>query len=342
MSSVRTICWSTGSRGGCASAEQKKGCIRERIPAFQVAHRTRGGHRAPSQRHPSGPFVCFTQAGKQRITDPADECPLRDNGCRRPRECLSLRMTPRKGVQFQEATGDHLVRRPCSSDRPGHCHQPHREYPIQAPKGAATGRHLRADEGVKPPPRVEKQFPVGMAWTVVSLNGKSFSGERPDIACLTTFIAEPALPACNSFSATAYPLREQGFAVGPVAVTRRACDTAAMAIERSFPGRIANSGKMGSRCRPAGAERAERNPALRARHLTGTARRRWIVSALDRLARRRLTRRPRPGSRHRRCLGLFPRCRTPAIRPATPATRRIGAIIIGMHGDNIIMQLDQR
>ena len=39
---------------------------------------------------------------------------------------------------------------------------------------------------------------------------------------------------CNTYSASAYPLRQQGFAVGPVAVTKRACDKAVMDFERNF------------------------------------------------------------------------------------------------------------
>ena len=39
---------------------------------------------------------------------------------------------------------------------------------------------------------------------------------------------------CNTFSATAYPLQQQRFAVGPVAVTKRACEKDVMERERVF------------------------------------------------------------------------------------------------------------
>ena len=38
----------------------------------------------------------------------------------------------------------------------------------------------------------------------------------------------------NTFSASAYPMREQNFAVGPIALTKRDCDKGLAAFERSF------------------------------------------------------------------------------------------------------------
>jgi heat shock protein HslJ len=79
----------------------------------------------------------------------------------------------------------------------------------------------------------EKQFPLGSSWTAVSLNGRSLGGERPSIQ-LDDQLRAKGFAGCNSYSATAFPLRQQAFAVGPIAVTRRACDAASMATERSF------------------------------------------------------------------------------------------------------------
>jgi len=82
-------------------------------------------------------------------------------------------------------------------------------------------------------PRQEKTFPTKVGWMAVSLNGKPFSGERP------TFILDEqfrlrGFGGCNTFSATAYPLREQRFAVGPFALTKKACDKALMDQEKNF------------------------------------------------------------------------------------------------------------
>jgi heat shock protein HslJ len=79
----------------------------------------------------------------------------------------------------------------------------------------------------------QKQFPVGMQWTLVSLNGKVVSDNRP------TMMIDDALRArgfggCNTFSATAYPLNQQRFAVGPIALTKRSCDKSVMDVEKTF------------------------------------------------------------------------------------------------------------
>ena len=39
---------------------------------------------------------------------------------------------------------------------------------------------------------------------------------------------------CNTFSAAAYPLRQQAFVVGPIALTKRACDKGLLEFERAY------------------------------------------------------------------------------------------------------------
>jgi heat shock protein HslJ len=112
---------------------------------------------------------------------------------------------------------------------------------VAAAAGAAEAQsRRRGDDGQKgtpgyerPPPKQDKTFPTKVSWTAVSLNGKAFSGERP------TFILDEqfrlrGFGGCNTFSATAYPLREQRFAVGPFALTKKACDKALMDQEKNF------------------------------------------------------------------------------------------------------------
>ncbi len=128
------------------------------------------------------------------------------------------------------------------------------------------------EQGTTPPPKVEKQFPVGFSWTAASLNGKPIPASvRP--CASTTCSAAPAFPAAIPFSATTYPLREMGFAVGPVAVTRRACDGGAMAWS-ALPRGAAHRAEVGSRLGPARAQRPERHDPFRARDLIGRAARR--------------------------------------------------------------------
>lgn len=84
-----------------------------------------------------------------------------------------------------------------------------------------------------PQARTEKIFPVGTSWTAISVGGKPVSGERPSLV-IDDQLRAKGFAGCNTFSATAFPLREQGLAVGPVAVTRKACDGGAGASERAF------------------------------------------------------------------------------------------------------------
>ncbi|MGL4976130.1 MAG: META domain-containing protein [Bosea sp. (in: a-proteobacteria)] len=84
-----------------------------------------------------------------------------------------------------------------------------------------------------PPPRQEKQFPLGGSWTAVSISGKPPGANRPTLQ-VDDNLRGTGFAGCNIFSATAYPLREQAFAVGPIALTKKACDAGQMASERAF------------------------------------------------------------------------------------------------------------
>jgi heat shock protein HslJ len=80
----------------------------------------------------------------------------------------------------------------------------------------------------------EKQFPVPSNWTVISLNGKPFSGrDRPTFSLDQQFRAK-GFGGCNTYSATSYPLREQRLAVGPLALTKKQCEKDVMESERAF------------------------------------------------------------------------------------------------------------
>jgi Heat shock protein len=101
-------------------------------------------------------------------------------------------------------------------------------YAQQANEGNAQRR-------VTPPvPRQqEKVFPTGTSWVAVSLNGRPFSGDRPSFSIDAQFRAR-GFGGCNNYSATAYPLRQQTLAVGPIALTKRKCSGNANAVEQSF------------------------------------------------------------------------------------------------------------
>lgn len=68
-------------------------------------------------------------------------------------------------------------------------------------------------------PMQPKQFPVGVQWVLVSLNGKSVGLNQPTLQ-LDAQLRMRGFGGCNTFSAVAYPLKNQGLAVGPLALTR--------------------------------------------------------------------------------------------------------------------------
>lgn len=105
--------------------------------------------------------------------------------------------------------------------------------PAEAQGARGPARPQGQEDNPVPQPRPEKQFPLGAAWSLVSLSGKAVAGERPTLVVDEQLRAK-GFAGCNTFSATAYPLREQGFVVGPVAVTRKACEGAVNASERAF------------------------------------------------------------------------------------------------------------
>jgi heat shock protein HslJ len=80
----------------------------------------------------------------------------------------------------------------------------------------------------------EKNFPLDSTWTAVSLNGKPFGGaDRPSFIIDKQYRAR-GYGGCNTFAATAFPLKEQHLAVGPLALTKKSCDKSLAATEQAF------------------------------------------------------------------------------------------------------------
>ncbi|ACA16732.1 protein of unknown function DUF306 Meta and HslJ [Methylobacterium sp. 4-46] len=87
---------------------------------------------------------------------------------------------------------------------------------------------------IPPAKAQEKIFPLDSTWTAVSLNGKPFpSSERPSFIIDKQYRAR-GFGGCNTFAATAFPLKEQHLAVGPLAITKKACDKGLAATEMQF------------------------------------------------------------------------------------------------------------
>ena len=84
-----------------------------------------------------------------------------------------------------------------------------------------------------PQAQQEKTFPVGASWSLVQLNGKPVYDRRATLL-VDQNLRGTGFGGCNTFSAAAYPLRQQSFAVGPIAVTKRSCDKGALDFERAY------------------------------------------------------------------------------------------------------------
>lgn len=83
------------------------------------------------------------------------------------------------------------------------------------------------------PQAQEKTFPLGATWSAATLNGKPIADRRATFQ-VDQNLRGTGFGGCNTFSAAAYPLKQQGLAVGPLALTKRACDKGAADFERSF------------------------------------------------------------------------------------------------------------
>ena len=78
-----------------------------------------------------------------------------------------------------------------------------------------------------------KPFPVNVQWSLKSVNGAAVAGEQPTLQ-LDAQLRMRGFAGCNTCSATAYPLRNQGITVGPLAVTKKVCDNAVMDAEKTY------------------------------------------------------------------------------------------------------------
>jgi heat shock protein HslJ len=101
-----------------------------------------------------------------------------------------------------------------------------------------TGGRTSPDEGDGPPAvqiGKEKLFPVNVNWVANSLDGKQLwnGPDRPSIY-IDKQMRMRGFDGCNMFSVTAYPLKQQKIAVGPLAIARQTCDKPVVDAERSF------------------------------------------------------------------------------------------------------------
>lgn len=99
-------------------------------------------------------------------------------------------------------------------------------------QGASRGGSQQGDPRQAAQSKKEdKLFPQNITWSSVASHAAAAS--RPAFILDGNFRLK-GFSGCNNFSATAYPLKGQALAVGPIALTRKACDGATMAAERAF------------------------------------------------------------------------------------------------------------
>ena len=80
----------------------------------------------------------------------------------------------------------------------------------------------------KQAPKEEKTFPKDSNWTLRSLNGKPVPAGMEATMRIDNQFRGAGFAGCNTWSATMWPVRGQRFAVGGVAVTKKACPQPAM------------------------------------------------------------------------------------------------------------------
>ncbi len=87
--------------------------------------------------------------------------------------------------------------------------------------------------GNTPSPMQPKQFPLNIQWILSTINGKPAGDNQPTLL-LDQQLRMRGFAGCNTYSATAYPAKNQGIAVGPLALTKKECDKATNEFEKAY------------------------------------------------------------------------------------------------------------
>lgn len=83
-------------------------------------------------------------------------------------------------------------------------------------------------------PQPDKKFPTKASYELKSINGKPIAGNLMVTFSLDESFRATGSAGCNNWSATIYPSNGQRLAVGPIALTRKACDKDAMQMEKLY------------------------------------------------------------------------------------------------------------
>lgn len=103
-----------------------------------------------------------------------------------------------------------------------------------AVSSAAFAQAPKAGAPAAPPAKEEKTFPKDSNWSLRTMNGKPLAAGLEATLKIDGQFRGSGFSGCNTWSATMWPVRQQRFAVGPVALTKKQCDPAKMAFERAY------------------------------------------------------------------------------------------------------------
>jgi heat shock protein HslJ len=79
----------------------------------------------------------------------------------------------------------------------------------------------------------EKKFPTDGVWTLHEINGKAAPGDPPTLM-IDSNLRGAGFAGCNTYSAALYPVRGMRLAMGPTAMTKKACPADRMNLEKLF------------------------------------------------------------------------------------------------------------
>lgn len=85
-----------------------------------------------------------------------------------------------------------------------------------------------------PLPEKTKEFPVGTIWVLKMFNDKPIPVSEDLTFSIDKTYRGSGYSGCNMWSATVYPVKDQKFLVGPVAVTKKQCDKTTTQFELTY------------------------------------------------------------------------------------------------------------
>lgn len=99
---------------------------------------------------------------------------------------------------------------------------------------SVSAKSLKDDDTPKPLPPLQKNFPLDQTFSLRELNDKAVPSDLDVSFKLDSSFRASGFSGCNTWSATAYPQKNQHVLVGGLAMTHKPCSPLYESIERSF------------------------------------------------------------------------------------------------------------